>query len=240
MSISEIREKSIIDYAQRHPQFSKDDILKHLAKQNHTTESALAWSLYALTLQNKIVRVARGVYANPTKEMFAPVPSKTIQSLYKMLKNHLPFADFCIYEGESIAPLQHHLAANKIIYIETNREAMGSVFNFLKEKGKNAYLKPNKEFIYNYVDMSKQGYFVKPLISEAPVQMVQDVPTSRIEKLLVDILADSDFFYLQGSESQYIFENAFQLYTINTSKLLRYASRRGLKHEVEAIINELR
>ncbi len=236
MSVSRIREEAIIEYAQQHSQFTKTDIFKHLSEQSPITESALAWHLFTLVKEQKLMRIGRGVYQLFTGTSFVPVLTKTTQTLYRNLKNHLPFADFCIYEGESIAPLQHHLAANKIIYIETNREAMESVFNFLKEKGKNAYLKPNKEFIYNYVDMSKQGYFVKPLISEAPVQMVQDVPTSRIEKLLVDILADSDFFYLQGSESQYIFENAFQLYTINTSKLLRYASRRGIKQEVETLM----
>ena len=50
-----------------------------------------------------------------------------------------------------------------------------------------------------------------------------------LEKLLVDILRDADFFYLQGSESEHIFENAFNLYAVNRNRLFRYAGRRKAK-----------
>lgn len=48
--------------------------------------------------------------------------------------------------------------------------------------------------------------FCENLVSEAPLQKVSDVPMPTLEKLLVDILRDVDFFYLQGSESEHIFE----------------------------------
>ena len=50
---------------------------------------------------------------------------------------------------------------------------------------------------------------MKNLISEAPLQKVSGVPMPTLEKLLVDILRDADFFYLQGSKSDRIIENAF-------------------------------
>ena len=60
-----------------------------------------------------------------------------------------------------------------------------------------------------------------------------------LEKLLVDILRDADFFYLQGSESERIIENAFNLYAVNRSRLFRYADRRKAKEELSSIIENL-
>ena len=51
------------------------------------------------------------------------------------------------------------------------------------------------------------------------------IPT--LEKLLVDIQKDADFDYLRGAESLYMYQMAFDLYTINTQRLMRYAKRRG-------------
>ncbi len=60
-----------------------------------------------------------------------------------------------------------------------------------------------------------------------------------LEKLLVDILRDTDFFYLQGSESDHIFENAFNLYTINRNRLFRYADRRKVQERIIVILENL-
>ena len=58
---------------------------------------------------------------------------------------------------------------------------------------------------------------MKNLVSEAPLQEVSGIPMPTLEKLLVDILRDSDFFYLQGSESERFIENAFKMYSVNRS-----------------------
>lgn len=62
---------------------------------------------------------------------------------------------------------------------------------------------------------------------------------AHVGKLLVDILRDTDFFYLQGSESDRIIENAFNLYTINRNRLFRYADRRKVKEELSSILENL-
>ncbi|MFG6411727.1 MAG: hypothetical protein K1V92_12285, partial [Bacteroides acidifaciens] len=74
---------------------------------------------------------------------------------------------------------------------------------------------------------------------EAPLQEVSGVPMPTLEKLLVDILRDTDFFYLQGSESDRIIENAFNLYAINRNRLFRYAGRRKVKDELSSILDNL-
>ena len=87
--------------------------------------------------------------------------------------------------------------------------------------------------------MNDRVFFVKNLVSEAPLQKVSNVLMPTLEKLLVDILRDTDFFYLQGSESERIIENAFNLYTVNQSRLFRYAGRRKVKEELSSILENL-
>ena len=58
-----------------------------------------------------------------------------------------------------------------------------------------------------------------------------------LEKLLVDINADHDFYYLQGVEAFYILDNARSLYQLNTPKMLRYASRRGIREKMQSYLS---
>jgi len=55
---------------------------------------------------------------------------------------------------------------------------------------------------------------------------VQGLTVPTLEKILVDINVDEDFYYLQGSEAFYILRNAAEKNVINRSRLLRYARRR--------------
>ena len=59
-----------------------------------------------------------------------------------------------------------------------------------------------------------------------------------LEKLLVDTQKDPDFDYLRGSESLNIYHLAFDLYSINTQRLLRYARRRGISQEINELIKQ--
>lgn len=233
-------ENAILEYANSHKRFYKQEIYTHLLEETSITESSLSWYLNLLTEKKKLSRVGHGLYSIAVKQAFRPIPSKEVTAINNLLKGHFPFAHFCIYEGSIISPLQHHLSQNNIIYIETDKEAVETIFNFLKREKDNVYIEPSKEIIYHYVDMEKMSLFIKPLISESPLQTVSNIPTPTIEKILVDIQKDPDFFYLQGTESSYILENAYSLYTINENKLLRYAGRRGMRESMKLQINLLK
>lgn len=230
---------AILNYAEKHRNFNIDDLFAYLHEKIGINRSSLLWYLSKLVNNKVLIRTGRGMYAKVIKQAFAPKPTEEVKEIYGLLLANFPFAKFCVYPGEIIAPLQHHLSSNRIIYVETERDSVETVFNFLKEEGHEAYLRPDKEMIYRYIDMDKKAIFVKNLVSEAPLQEVSGIPMPTLEKLLVDILRDSDFFYLQGSESEHIIENAFNLYSINQSRLFRYAGRRKVKEELLSILNNL-
>lgn len=79
---------------------------------------------------------------------------------------------------------------------------------------------------------------MKPLVTEAPLTDRNGVKVPTLEKILVDILKDDDLDYLQGSEEYYMYQMALDLYTVNYTKLLRYARRRGISDTVNEILKQ--
>ena len=186
-------EKVILDFAKTRTNFSKSELFTYLSNTTSISKTSLSWYLNSLTKQQLLARVGRGLYAITSKSLFVPAITDTVKKIYSLLKENFPFAKFCLYDGNIISPLQHHLSQNNVVYIETNREAVESVFHFLKDNNFLAYMRPSKEMIYHYIDLGEEAYFIKPLVSESPLQTVQGIPSPTIEKLLIDIHKDKDF-----------------------------------------------
>ena len=158
--------------------------------------------------------------------------------IYNKLTKELPFTDFCIYDGSIFNSLQHHVAVNHAIYVETNREAVDVVFAQLKKLSRMVYKQPDSDFMYDYVDLKDPCVIVKTFVSESPVNKVNGMATPTLEKLLVDIQKDADLDYMRGIESLYMFQNAISQYVINTPKMLRYAKRRGAYESIHSLIQQ--
>lgn len=195
--------------------------------------------LSSLAKVNELVRIGQGEYTLPDKQTFGYSPSEKVKGIYDSLKSELPFTDFCIYDGSILSSLQHHLSVNHAVYVETNRDAVDSVFALLRKHYKDVFRRPDSVFMYEYVDLRNECIIVKTLVTEAPLMTVGEVRVPTLEKLLVDTQKDDDFDYLRGSESQYIYQMAFDLYNINKQRLMRYARRRGVSKEIQELLNQL-
>ena len=123
--------------------------------------------------------------------------------------------------------------------IDTEKDVAKSVFFLLKENYKHVFYKADKEMYYNYFPEIQNVIIIRDLITEAPIKTIKTIPTVTIEKMLVDLYSDIEFEYLQGNELSFIFKNAFDKYTVNESKLLRYANRKGKKAKILNIIKNL-
>lgn len=227
-------ENAILDYASKNGRFGLSQIIDSLG----INRNSVSHYLTKLSRSHKIDRVGTGQYQIHAKQNFSYIPSDAVVNLYERLKKELPFTDFCIYDGSVFAPLQHHVVVNNAIYVETNRDAIDSVFNRLKDQGLTVYKQPDAAFIFDYVNLQDKCIIVKPYITEAPVKKINNIVVPTIEKLLVDIQRDPDFEYMRGSESHYIFETAIDQFLVNETKLLRYANRRGCKEEILILIKK--
>lgn len=228
------RKKQILEIAQTNRRVDANFLATAYGMKPVTARQYLS----ALAKDNELVRVGHGVYAITMKQSFTYKPSDLAREIYLKMKTELPFADFCVYDGNILSPIQHHLSINHAVYVETSRDAVESVFIRLREQYKNVYRHPNATFMYDYIDLREKCVIVKTLITEAPLTEVDGIKVPTLEKLLVDTQKDADFDYLRGAESLNMYQLAFDLYSINTQRLMRYAKRRGIGQEVQQLINQ--
>ena len=224
----------IMDYATTHGSVNASGLMQAYGMKQTTARQYLS----TLARERVLVRVGQGEYSLPQKQAFQYTPSEEAKAIYKELKAQLPFTDFCIYDGSLLSPIQHHLSINNAIYVETNRDAVESVFGRLRENRKDVYRQPDADFVSEYIDLREHCIIVKPLVTESPLVETDGVRVPTLEKLLVDTQKDADFDYLRGAESLYMFQMAFELFTINIQRLMRYAKRRGIGQEIQELINQ--
>ncbi len=136
--------------------------------------------------------------------------------------------------------MTQHLSNKSVIILETEKEACESVFHKLQDSGKAVFLEPTVDIMERYVSVEKNPIVIKPIVSEAPLQKVEGINFPTLEKILVDLICDKDIlFAYQGRELQHIWENAFNKYTVQQDKLLRYADRRRRKREITEYLKKI-
>ena len=232
-------ESLILDFARSREVFTAQEFASGAPEGASINRLTLEWYLGQLTKEGKLGRVAKGKYTIHPRPVFHITEEETDKALHDRLSAWYPGATFCIYKGTVLATLQHHLSYNALTYIETQRELTEALFHRLQEEGSRIYHRPDKKVFYDYIDISQSGIIIKPLFTGSPLQQTSGVPVPMLEKLLVDIRCDADFDYLGGAESVRMLENATSLYTINTTKLLRYAGRRHCREDFERNLTQL-
>ena len=75
------------------------------------------------------------------------------------------------------------------------------------------------------------------LTTESPLDSFEGIPVPQMEKMLVDIVLNPEFDFLQGSELSRIYREAFTAYDISRPRLLRYAQRRGCLDKIQQLID---
>ena len=167
-------------------------------------------------------------------------PNEFMLSLNKHIKEKFPFIDYCIWQPSVFASMMLHVPAVRTTLVDVEREAMESVFMSLQnvESEIPIFLNPSQEDVDRYIT-NRDLIIVRPLVKEAPLDVINGCPVPTLEKMLVDAISDKELQHLQGNELYTIYSNAFSDYAIKKTRLLRYAARRNRKQKVEQIINTI-
>lgn len=185
-------------------------------------------------------RVGRGKFILGAERNYLPEISPKMKSIYSKVKREFPYTDVCIWNTSSLNEFMIHQPFRFYYMLELEKETTESIFYFLKESNFSVFLDPNKDILQKYIPENKQIIIIKSLISEAPLISIGGIKTASIEKMLVDIFCDDIMFSAQqGSEMRTIFETAFSKYTVNHSKMLRYANRRRKKEKFMEFIDTI-
>jgi hypothetical protein len=203
-------------------------------------QTTVNWRIYTLVQSGVLQRIGKGKFTLGEGKTYVPEISLATKNIFKKLKTEFPYANLCMWDTSILNEFMLHQTNRYFILVETDKETTHSVFYFLREIKKSVFVEPTTDIIEKYFVNEKEIFIVKPLVSEAPTQYVNGIETTTIEKILVDIFSDDVIFSTQqGAEMRTIFENAFDKYTINQSKMLRYADRRGKKQELNKFVKTI-
>jgi hypothetical protein len=217
-------------------------------------ETTFRWMLYDLKKEKVISALERGVFtlyncncensletnsAALRNKAYQPTISQRLEEIYLKLRKQFPYLNVCIWQTSWLNEFMIHQSGRFFTIIEVESGTEEAVFYYLKSMFKNVYIKPTHKELEWYVFENTDSIVIKRLVSQAPVSKKLPIITPKLEKILVDLFVERDFFYpYQGQELINIFENIFRYYNVCFTSLYRYAGRRKCKERLEAFITE--
>ncbi|WP_127142146.1 DUF6577 family protein [Flagellimonas marinaquae] len=180
---------------------------------------------------------SRGLYSLSNKNLYKPDVDTNLKRLYNKIKKEYPYTEVCVWNTKWLNEFMRHQIFRFYTVLEVDKEATEAIFYVLKEEGRQVFLEPNAEIYNLYITNNYDIVIVRPLISEAPLSILENVTVPTLEKLLVDMTIDIELFGPQRAEIELIYQNAFQKYQLNINKMNRYALRRNRENEVNRLLN---
>jgi len=239
-----IIENKLIQEFKYRESFSREELFEFFQHfEPDLKEGTFGWRIYDLKKRNILKPLMRGIYTISNKPKYKTEVSQDLLKLIKKLNNRFEDVKYCIWETSLLNEFSQHQSNKRIIIIETERDFLYSFFYKLKEIYKSdVYLTPDKRTINFYVAESIQPIVIKKMVTRSPISKQAEKKlkfyTPMLEKILVDVFTeDKLFYYSQGSELVYIFENALTNYDINFTKLLSYAKRKGYDADIKMFLN---
>lgn len=199
-------------------------------KDPYVNPQTVNWRIYSLVQTGVFNRIGRGKFRLGNQQSYLPEVTHKIKIISSKIMKEFPFLNLCVWNTSMINEFMHHQPGRFYFLIEVEKDAVQSVFYFLKDLNYAVFLEPTSDILEKYLPRNKDTYIIKSLVTEAPIQNIKGIDTISLEKLLVDIYCDEVIFASQqGAEMRTIFQNAISKYVINQSRMLRYADRKGKK-----------
>jgi hypothetical protein len=185
-------------------------------------------------------RIGRGKFTFKKVNYYLPEISSKMKIIHTKLKKQFPLLRICLWNTSLFNEFMIHQPGRFYLLVEVEKEATDSLFFFLKDANYSVLLEPTLEIINKYLPKINETLIIKSLVSGAPVQQILGITTTTIEKMLVDIYCDDVIFSAQqGSEMRSIFTEAFNKYSVNKNRMLRYADRRRRKEGFTNYLNNI-
>lgn len=186
-----------------------------------------------------LVSVKRGVYAVSNRPVYRHPDDSFANKLGKLFIKQYSEIDYCVWSSAWLYSFTVHQPAQYFYLFETERDMLESSFNFFKDHGTNVWLDPDEDAMQLYVAGKRNAVVVKPLVKRAPLAKNGPAVYPSLEKMIADAYIDDHLFYfLQGNELQNMYRFAFDKYSINYTKLINYAKRRGREDDIIGFVKK--
>lgn len=191
-------------------------------------ETNFRWIIFNLKKNQIITPISRGLFTLVYKPVFEPGIGKTERKIYSKIERQFPDLNLCIWSTKIVSEFMLHIPGKHITILQVEKEALEPVYDFLKQqKLGDIFIQPKEIEIERYIYESENSIILKPLVSKSPVQKLNKVTSTTLEKLIVDLYSDKKLFAaFQGNELAHIVNNAYRRYSIDFTKLFYYAKRR--------------
>ncbi|MDP1762861.1 MAG: hypothetical protein Q8L07_03170 [Sediminibacterium sp.] len=213
------------------PSFTKEELVGTLSG-FFDNQQTIAWRIHDLKTRGIINHLQRGLYALGGKKQYAPEIAARSKNIYNSIHQQLPYTNCCITETRWFNEFMRHQVFKTYLVVEVEKEATTVVFNSLLKAGEKAFLNPEAQVFENYISTSENAIIIKSLISESPIEQMEDINIPTLEKMLVDMICDTEIYSAQEAEAENIFKGAIEKYNVNLKKLMRYARRRNKANEI--------
>jgi len=215
--------------------FTRKELFDFYNEFESLKETTFRWRIFDLK-ESKIIRsLANGIFTLGSLPDYHPEITPENKELLSLILTQFNDIKLSIWSTQILNEFLLHLPGNTFTILEVEKDALEAVFHYLQDlKKTDVFLQPTEKELANYVFGKRNAVIVRQLITKSPLQIIDNVPTVTLEKLIVDIYSDKKLFEaFQGSELIRIINNAFKKYTINTTTLLNYAKRRSKRENIK-------
>lgn len=240
-------ENKIRSLLKKHSILTRKGLIKSLLETIPSVKvSSIDWVLHKLKEKRVLVNVGRGKYSLQEVSKFSPELSSKLEWIYSKIQKRYEPDEALLWETRWLHEFMTHLPFASMIVIEIEQDLLESVYYFIKENVKNeVYLLngfANKKanlggLMDQYVLETRDPIVVKRLVSRSPKQRLGKVKSPTLEKILVDVFSDPVLFTTyHGGELENIFTKAFNRYALDRKRMMSYAKRRAVDHQLSEFL----
>ena len=197
--------------------------------------STIRWKIHSLVNRGVIYSVGRGLYRFGKKPLFKPNIYTRTEIIADIMRRRLPFAKYCQWDMHVANAFSTYMLNTQLYFVDVERDVVDAAYHEILKTYRRTVLYRNFSEDLPYYN----GYIVvRNMAIDAPTIDIDDKPMASLEKILVDFALDR-IFPFSDIEIVDIYANATADYSVNTSRMLRYAGRRGRRDVIEEILDEI-
>lgn len=201
--------------------------------------STVGWRIFQLKKEKLVFQVGRGLYTFEYKPEFIPTIAAKTKRQLKRIKTLVPY-DLYVFDTHLLSDIIEKPIEKEWMFISAPKDELDQLYDKMLDLSKQVFLHTDKETMHRYINAQSEAIILTTLVTEAPLYNGDDFNSFTLEGILVNVLFEADILLGNlGVDYGVLFEKAFEKYNVNRSKLLRYASRRDKKVEIENLIKKI-
>lgn len=229
-----LRDHILADLARRSPYIALDAIRAELKARKLVLEpDTLQRYLHEFVEAGHLYDAGRGWYSTLAQPLV--LDRSHVAPVVDLIEKAFPLLTFAVWSTQQINPWTHHMLGKFVTFVYVEKDAVGAVWELLKEKGYDAHRDPTKKEAAKTFSVRENTVVVRSgSLSQAPIDGHYATP----EKLLVDLVMENESLsLLDPSEFSAVFSGVKQAGRLDMPNITRYSLRKEIQDKVLSLVN---